>query len=257
MKYRLIIMIGLAGVFCDPAVYAGKVELSTYYPAPYGEYSQLKSTGNDTSNDTYSLQAQGSSGTGLVVTNANRVGIGTAGPIGILELSTTTEAFYPPRVTTAQRDSIASPLASEPTKEGAVVYNKDTGHDTLEVYNGSAWSGVGGGSGGAFGSWAVMNVNAVYRAASDGFVVATMSQTFPSRSYLIGYTDGSSNPSTFRAIAYVADPNGDMYNYSSPPLQATFLMPVRKNDYWKVAFTDTSWYPGHAHPTVYWLPMGN
>lgn len=132
-----------------PSVSAGKVELSTYYPAPYGEYSQLKSTGNDTSNANVALQAQGSSGVGLVVTNANRVGIGTAGPIGILELNTTTQAFYPPRVTTAQRNAIASSTVSESAKEGAVVYNLDSGHDTLEVYNGSSWSGVGGSSGGS------------------------------------------------------------------------------------------------------------
>lgn len=38
--YVLIVFVfGMAA----PAVYAAKVELTTYYPAPYGEYSQLKS----------------------------------------------------------------------------------------------------------------------------------------------------------------------------------------------------------------------
>jgi hypothetical protein len=29
-----------------PAAYAGKVELTTYYPAPYGEYKELKTMEN-------------------------------------------------------------------------------------------------------------------------------------------------------------------------------------------------------------------
>jgi hypothetical protein len=29
-----------------PAAYAGKVELTTYYPAPYGEYKEIKTTEN-------------------------------------------------------------------------------------------------------------------------------------------------------------------------------------------------------------------
>lgn len=34
----------VAVVFCSPSAFAGKVELTTYYPAPYGEYQELKST---------------------------------------------------------------------------------------------------------------------------------------------------------------------------------------------------------------------
>ena len=33
-----------------PTAYAGKVELTTYYPAPYGEYKTLKSTDDSTFN---------------------------------------------------------------------------------------------------------------------------------------------------------------------------------------------------------------
>jgi hypothetical protein len=46
-----------------PSAYAGKVELTTYYPAPYGEYKELKST----------------EGAKLATTSGN-VGIGTANP---------------------------------------------------------------------------------------------------------------------------------------------------------------------------------
>jgi hypothetical protein len=69
-----------------PSAYAGKMELTTYYPAPYGEYKQLKAAGADASNNNIALQAGGSAGTGLVVTNANNVGIGTATPGATLDV---------------------------------------------------------------------------------------------------------------------------------------------------------------------------
>jgi hypothetical protein len=133
-----------------PAAFAGKVELTTYYPAPYGEYSQLKATGTNTSDDTINLEAGGSAGTGLVVTNANNVGIGTDDPQGALDVSSTTAAFYPPRVTTEQRNAIASTDIVEAGKKGAVVYNLDT--SSLEVYDGNKqWKSASGGSGAVVG----------------------------------------------------------------------------------------------------------
>ncbi|HYV95378.1 MAG TPA: hypothetical protein VE978_26630, partial [Chitinophagales bacterium] len=55
----------------------------------------------------------------------------------ILELRSTTLGFLPPRMTTTQRDSIASPAA------GLVVYNTTT--NQLNYYNGSSWQLTGGG----------------------------------------------------------------------------------------------------------------
>ncbi len=119
-----------------PFVYAGKVELTTYYPAPFGEYSELKATGKTAANTDTAFAAGGNAGTGLVVTNANQVGIGIAEPLGILDITSTTLPFYPPRVTTAQRNAIAAASLAE----GAVVYNNTT--NALEAYNGSAWVGA-------------------------------------------------------------------------------------------------------------------
>lgn len=116
------------------SVYAGKVELTTYYPAPYGEYSELKSTGKTTENGNVAFSASGSAGTGLVVTDANRVGIGVTVPQGALDITSTTLAFFPPRVTTDQRNSIASNTNPVDAKKGAVVYNTTT--RALEFYNG-------------------------------------------------------------------------------------------------------------------------
>jgi hypothetical protein len=48
-----------------------------------------------------------------------------------LEVQSTNRAFYPPRMTTAQKNAISS------TQAGAVVY--DTDLKTLSYYNGSAW----------------------------------------------------------------------------------------------------------------------
>lgn len=64
------------------------------------------------------------------------VAIGTVTPNAnaILDVVSTTKAFMPPRMTTAQRDAIASPAA------GMVIYNTTT--NVLNFHNGSAWGAV-------------------------------------------------------------------------------------------------------------------
>jgi hypothetical protein len=64
------------------------------------------------------------------------VAIGTASPsaAALLDVSSTTKGFLPPRMTTAQRDAISTPPA------GLVIYNTST--NVLNFYNGSAWAAV-------------------------------------------------------------------------------------------------------------------
>ena len=56
---------------------------------------------------------------------------GTAGASAILDVQSTTRGFLPPRMTTAQRDAIASPAA------GLTVYNTTTSRE--EGYDGAQW----------------------------------------------------------------------------------------------------------------------
>ena len=78
--------------------------------------------------------------TALVWDNTNKaLGIGTATPSSkaVLDLTSTTKGFLPPRMTTVQRDAITSPAI------GLQVYNTTT--NALNVFNGTAWGAVGGG----------------------------------------------------------------------------------------------------------------
>lgn len=67
-------------------------------------------------------------------TTNHSLGIGTAAPssTAILDLTSTTKGLLPPRMTTAQRDAIASPAT------GLTIYNTTTSR--LEVRNSTAWS---------------------------------------------------------------------------------------------------------------------
>ena len=62
------------------------------------------------------------------------LGIGTSSPNAnaILDVVSTTKAFMPPRMTTAQKNAVASPTA------GMVVY--DTDMKGISFYNGTAWT---------------------------------------------------------------------------------------------------------------------
>jgi len=67
--------------------------------------------------------------------NAQSVGINATGdaPNGsaMLDVSSTTKGFLPPRMTTAQRNLIPTPV------EGLAIYNTD--EKTLNIYNGTSW----------------------------------------------------------------------------------------------------------------------
>ena len=70
------------------------------------------------------------------VLHAQSVGIGTITPNGSakLDVNSSTQGFLPPRVTSAQRDAIASPAL------GLVIYNITT--NCLEIFRGTSWYNV-------------------------------------------------------------------------------------------------------------------
>ena len=72
----------------------------------------------------------------IVVNASGNVGIGTSSPAGILDVTSTTSAFLPPRMTTTQKNAIGSP------QDGMVVY--DTTLHKLSVYStgSSTWQTV-------------------------------------------------------------------------------------------------------------------
>jgi hypothetical protein len=91
-----------------------------------------------------------------------------------------------------------------------------------------------------FGAWATKAANTAYLANTDGFVTAF---TKTSNEAIIGYTDSNASPTTARARAR------DVY----PGNKGSFLMPVRKTDYWIVKDEDGA---GTNVGTIYWLPWG-
>ena len=64
-----------------------------------------------------------------------QVGINTTNPdpSSALDITSTTQGFLPPRMTTAQRDNINNPA------EGLFIYNTDS--DCFQYYTGGVWSG--------------------------------------------------------------------------------------------------------------------
>ncbi|WP_413612442.1 beta strand repeat-containing protein [Bdellovibrio sp. HCB-110] len=75
-------------------------------------------------------------GAGKVYYSGGNVGVGTASPAAsaLLDVSSTSKGFLPPRMATAQRDAISSPAT------GLTIYNTDQNY--LNIYTGSAWTSV-------------------------------------------------------------------------------------------------------------------
>ena len=73
------------------------------------------------------------------LTVSGQVGIGTSSPdaSALLDISSASKGFLIPRMTTAQRDAIASPV------EGLLIYNTDT--NQVNGYASGAWGAIGSG----------------------------------------------------------------------------------------------------------------
>ena len=91
------------------------------------------------------------------------------------------------------------------------------------------------GVGKGFGAWSAGAINTSVLAATDGFVVC--SSGILTNGGVVGYSDASTPPTTIRAqVSFGFGSSG----------RASFTMPVRKGDYWKVSAGCT---------TNYWIPL--
>lgn len=103
-------------------------------------------------------------------TTTGSVGIGTSAPSAqaLLDLTSTTRGFLPPRITTTQRNAIATPPA------GLLIFN--TTKSCNETYDGSSWVGVTGNThyiGESYGGGIVFYV---YDNGQHGLIAATSDQ---------------------------------------------------------------------------------
>jgi hypothetical protein len=85
--------------------------------------------------NTSAMRFDAGSSTGVIRLSTNSVNIGgntTNNASALLQVDSTTKGFLPPRMTTTERNAIASPAA------GLVVYDSTT--NKLQCYNGSTWN---------------------------------------------------------------------------------------------------------------------
>jgi hypothetical protein len=82
----------------------------------------------------YFTASNATGGNYALITDQGNVGIGTTTPVSsaILDVSSTTKGFLPPRMTSAQRSAISSPA------QGLVVYQTDA-YKGIYSYDGAAW----------------------------------------------------------------------------------------------------------------------
>lgn len=101
-----------------------------------------------------SLEITNSIGAGtpcITLSPTRNVGIGTYTPAAsaILDITSTTKGFLPPRMSTTDRGNIIAPAT------GLQIYNTDT--NVNEYWNGTAWVAIGAGTGGGGGASALFN----------------------------------------------------------------------------------------------------
>ncbi|MCX6307252.1 MAG: hypothetical protein NT040_19990 [Bacteroidetes bacterium] len=109
-----------------------------YYYWNGSTWSQLSllAGGAGTANYVSKWSSAGTLSTSLLYDNGGNLGIGTTSPVAsaALDISSIDKGFLPPRMTTAQRNTIASPAS------GLVIYNTD--EKALNLYSGIAWNSM-------------------------------------------------------------------------------------------------------------------
>lgn len=126
-----------------------------------GLWSGGGNTINFSSNGSNKLQVN-SNGIGVLGNSSVAVGATSANASAVLDLISTTKGFLPPRMTTAQRDAIASPAT------GLVIFNTSTGQH--EGRTASGWVALG--SSGASSLWTASG-NDIYNSNSGNVGIGT------------------------------------------------------------------------------------
>ncbi len=112
-----------------------KLTLKGWIGFPYGNADAILSSGGLSSNGGNVIFQY--AGTEIArMTSSLNMGIGTASPdvSALLDLTSTTRGLLPPRMTTTQKNAIATPAT------GLIIY--DTTLNLLQIYNGSTWISV-------------------------------------------------------------------------------------------------------------------
>jgi len=94
---------------------------------------------------------------------------------------------------------------------------------------------LGGWTGGLVQTGSTFDVNTVYQASSDGFVIATLNMyIIGNQTNMVGILTGmtGSNVSSMPTVA--ATGLGTVASYAVNEYYGSFTMPVKKNDYWQV-----------------------
>jgi hypothetical protein len=126
---------GTTNVAFYGALTASSSNWNVYMPGTAANYLQGDLRIGTATNNGYKLDVVGTGRTSnLIVTND--IGVGTTSPDSksILDLTSTTKGFLPPRMTNVQITGITSP------PEGLVIYSTDA--KTLVFYNGTSWQKV-------------------------------------------------------------------------------------------------------------------
>jgi len=137
-----------------------------YFGSDWTRLSTL--AGSGTGNFLAKWTFPGIIGNSLLFDNGTRIGIGITSPASsaLLDLTSTSRGFLPPRMTTAQRDQIASPAA------GLTIYNTTVSGN--ETFNGTNWVGNTHYIGESYGGGIVFYV---YDHGRHGLIAATADQS--------------------------------------------------------------------------------
>jgi hypothetical protein len=157
-------------------------------------------------------------------TEGGSVGIGTGATpnaSAALELASTTRGFLPPRMTEAQRNAITTPAT------GLMVFNTTSG--TLQFWNGTGWTNVGGGVIPSRIQDADNNTHIEVNTAADGSantIVFTNNAVESMRISNAGYVGiGTNNPSYALHVAGDIAYTGTLYDLSDIRLK-TDIVPI-------------------------------
>jgi len=170
----------------------------------------------------------------LTITFSGNTGIGTITPnvSSILELSSTTQGFLSPRMTTAQRDAIVSPAT------GLELFNTSIG--SKQVYNGTEWEILNGARQAITASSSTTSV--VFRNGNIADIVLSSSTTLTFSNaavgtYIVKITQGGSG---FNLVSW---PANVLWSGGIIP---TLTTAVGKTDIFTFVYDSTNYYGSYA-----------
>jgi hypothetical protein len=205
----------------DVSITASGLSATTIRTVKIADASSSPLSGSGTSGRVPKWSGTSSITNSQITDNAVSIGINNTSPAAsaLLDLTSTTQGLLPPRLTTTQRDAIASPA------NGLFIYNSTTGQ--FNGFQAGAWGAIGGGAGSGITSLnGLTGASQTFSSSNDVNVTMGINSVGTVHTFTMGWSGTLAKTRTLGTTVYTDQGNTFSAGAQDFSAASTFTIPV-------------------------------